>query len=578
MPYELIYRIEGRTVRYPLVKDEVIIGRSSESDLLIEHRSVSRRHARLFRDGTEWKVVDLGSRNGTRINDLGHADKPLRHGDRIHLCEIPLVFVDASVPAPPEALGAAEPPIGPDSLGQTVCRSAVDFAALAVAQSTVEPARGLDPLERLRRLLAIVTQTSEAILASGTVDETFRRILDLVFEHLPVQRGSIMLWDEPRGLLVTRCARDDALPRGAPSEVRVPRTIVDRVLRERVALVTMDAQLDSRFAAGASIIALGTRSAMAAPLWRGKHVEGLIYVDTAREARAFDDFDLDLLSALGNHLAVAIERARLQELALEKERLESELAVAHEIQVGTLPRAMPGIPGYDLAGLCQPAAETGGDTFDLIPLEDGRLLLLVGDATGHGVGPALCATQVRAMLRIASRLGACLDDAFRHINDQLAQDLADNRYVTAFLGLLDGLRHEVQYHSGGQGPIMIYRAETKDFEWRAATTVPLGFFVRAKLDQAETITLGPGDLLGLITDGVFESENPASEMFGIARVEELVRRNHESPMSRLAEALLEETRRFAGGRAQNDDITIVLLRRLPERESQGRPIREVGGQ
>jgi phosphoserine phosphatase len=293
----------------------------------------------------------------------------------------------------------------------------------------------------------------------------------------------------------------------------------------------------------------------------------LIYIDSTRQVRAFDDFDLDLLSALGNHLAVAIERSRLQESALEKERLEGELAVAHDIQVGTLPSTMPEIPSYDLAGLCRPAAETGGDTFDLIPLEDGRLVLLVGDATGHGVGPALCATQVRAMLRIAWRLGASLDDAFRHINDQLAQDLADNRYVTAFLGLLDGLRHEVQYHSGGQGPIMIYRAGTRSFEWRSATTLPLGFFVKARLDEAETITLGPGDLLGLLTDGIFECENLASEMFGIARVEELIRENHERPMSHLAGALLQEARRFAGGRPQNDDITIVLLRRLTEPRS-----------
>ena len=565
MPYELIYRVGGRTVRYPLVKDEVILGRSSESDLPIEHPSVSRQHARLFRDGAEWRIVDLGSRNGTRINDLGHADKPLRHGDRIYLCEIPLVFVDASAPAPPEAGAAVEPPGGPDSLRQTLSRSAVDFAALAAAQAAVEPAGGLDPLERLRRLLAVVTETSETILASGTVDETFRRILDLVFEHLPVQRGAILLREEPAGPLVARCARDDTSSSGFASEIRVPRTIADRVLQEKVALVTMDAQADSRFATGESVATLGTRSAMAAPLWRGEEVEGLIYVDTVRQARAFDDFDLDLLSALGNHLAVAIERARLQVLALEEERLAGELAVAREIQSGTLPKAMPEIAGYDVAGLNQPATETGGDTFDLIPLEDERLMLLVGDATGHGVGPALCATQVRAMLRVASRLGAGLDDAFRHINDQLTQDLADNRFVTAFLGLLDGRRHEVKYHSGGQGPIMIYRAEAGSFEWRSATTVPLGFFVHTVLGEAETISLGPGDLLGLITDGVFECESPAAEMFGIARVEELVRMHHEGPMSRLAEALLEEARKFAGARPPSDDITIVLLRRLAER-------------
>ena len=137
--------------------------------------------------------------------------------------------------------------------------------------------------------------------------------------------------------------------------------------------------------------------------------------------------------------------------------------------------------------------------------------------------------------------------------------------MTAFLGLLDAERHEVRYHAGGQGPIMIFRAETGSFEWRAATTVPLGYMAGLPLGDAETVLLGPGDILGLITDGVFECESPAAEMFGIARVEELVRMHHESPMARLAEALLEETRMFAGARPPSDDITIVLLRRLTER-------------
>ena len=140
------------------------------------------------------------------------------------------------------------------------------------------------------------------------------------------------------------------------------------------------------------------------------------------------------------------------------EKLRQEIAVAREIQIGTLPKAPPEIPGYDLAGVFLPTDDTGGDTYDFVPTTDGRLLILMGDATGHGIGPALSATQVRAMLRVAQRLGADLDDTFRHINDQLVADLPEDRFVTAFLGQLDPAAHLLRYHSGGQGPLLHFHA------------------------------------------------------------------------------------------------------------------------
>src|SRR5206468_8987196 len=119
--------------------------------------------------------------------------------------------------------------------------------------------------------------------------------------------------------------------------------------------------------------------------------------------------------------AVALQRVRMTEERIVKERMERELGLAREIQMGLLPRAMPALPGYDLAGASLPAEQTGGDTFDIVPAGEERLVVLLGDATGHGIAPALSVTQVRSMLRIAVRLGASLDDAFRHINDQLTQ-------------------------------------------------------------------------------------------------------------------------------------------------------------
>ncbi|HXV77841.1 MAG TPA: PP2C family protein-serine/threonine phosphatase, partial [Candidatus Polarisedimenticolaceae bacterium] len=288
---------------------------------------------------------------------------------------------------------------------------------------------------------------------------------------------------------------------------------------------------------------------------------GLICLDSSLE-RAFREFDADLVSALGHHLAIAMERARLQALAIEKERLDRELAVARAIQVATLPSVVPAIPGYDLAGLSRPAEATGGDTYDLVPAgDDRRLILLLGDATGHGIGPALSVTQVRSMLRVAMRLEADLDSAFRHINDQLSEDLDDARFVTAFIGMLDAVEHEVRYHSGGQGPIMHYHRKTERFDWHKATTTPMGFLPITEPPEACTIRLGPGDILGLMTDGVFETESERGEMFGTTRVEALVRSHADKPADAIASAILEAIDDFAGATPQADDITIVLVHR-----------------
>jgi len=559
MALRILYKSGGSDAGIPLDRPLLSIGRAAECDLSLRHGSVSRRHAEIRQERGGWWVTDLGSTNGTRLNGTESLRRALRHGDVIQVGEIELSVVDDDAPSASVILSTAPP----TSMGQTVFRSTVDFANLVRPQTPTGP--GAQPrAEDLARLVPILSESSQAILAGGSLDEIFGRILGVIFERLPVDRGFIMLLDETTNELVPRAARSRNAQ--APGSLQFSRTIAEKVMREKVAVLTRDAQTDDRFAAGMSLVGLGIRSAMAAPLWNGDAVSGLICLDTTNQAQAFGAFDLDLLSALGHHLAVAVEQSRLNQLALEKERLDRELAVARQIQMGTLPKRVPVVPGYDLAGMSRPAEETGGDTYDLIPLPDGRVMLLLADATGHGVGPALSATQVRSMLRVAMRLGATLDDTFRHINDQLEADSADNRLVSAFLGVLDSGDHHVRYHSGGHGPILHYHAATGNCDRHSATTVPMGSFPVRRLKPPQDLPLEPGDILALITDGVFEAANPAEEMFGVPRTEEILRDKHNRPMAEVARALLASVDTHAPGR-QADDITIVLVRRLPAAES-----------
>jgi adenylate cyclase len=318
----IVFELDGREVTHDLAGDRATIGRHASNDVVIDHPWISRRHAELYRDGDRWRVKDLGSLNGTQINQSGHTSAPLADGDRVFLYKFPVTFrVDgpegddafSRVSLTPTAGGQA------DTRLHTVVQDAVDFSALAARQQDVR---------RFQRLLRIVTRASAGIVAGASSEDTFRNVLDLVFEHLPVERGLIMVWDPARKKLDPRCVKERGGGGGSPSTIRFSSTIAEQVMREKVAVLTADAQADERFEKGESIAELGIRSAVAAPLWNGDKVEGLIYVDTTRR-EAFDRFDLDLLSALGNHVAVALEQSRLQSSLMQQRLMRRKLERYH---------------------------------------------------------------------------------------------------------------------------------------------------------------------------------------------------------------------------------------------------------
>ena len=245
------------------------------------------------------------------------------------------------------------------------------------------------------------------------------------------------------------------------------------------------------------------------------------------------------------------------------EQLEREIAIAREIQLASLPSSMPAIDGYDGAGLFRPAGLAGGDLFDFVRLPDARLLLLLGDATGHGLGPALSATQVTAMVRVALRLGATLDQTFRHVNDQLVEDLPADRFVTAFLGLLDPHAHSVHYHSAGQGPLLHYRAASRRGGLARSQHLPTRRNAAAGRRRSPVDRARAGRPACVDLGRSVRVSGAGGESFGETRVADLLRARHAAPMQDLADELLTCARDWAAGTPQADDVTILLLRRLP---------------
>ena len=278
----------------------------------------------------------------------------------------------------------------------------------------------------------------------------------------------------------------------------------------------------------------------------------------------FDDGDEALATVLAAQCAVALQRVRMLEALFEGGRMRQELEIAREVQLGTLPAAMPMVPGYDVSGMFRPADLTGGDTFDLQPVGE-ELLVVLGDATGHGMGPALTVAQMQAMLRMAFRLGADLDTAFTQMNNLLADILPADRFITAFIGLLDPRTHRLRFHSGGHGPVLVFRAATGNMDAYAPTSFPVGAMPIKSQRAAATLELGPGDILALVSDGVLEYRNPEGEEYGDPRVHQVLREHQGKTMAELTGVLLASVRSFARGAPQEDDVTAVLIRRETER-------------
>ena len=407
------------------------------------------------------------------------------------------------------------------------------------------------------RDLETILGVTSALAAPFDLMTMLAEVVSAAKQVLHADRGSVWLYDPAADELVLEVAtgiRPVRVPAGAG--------LVGACARNRQIINVPDCYADPRFDPGVDKSSgYRTRCMLTLPLVDHKDVlVGVMQVLNKGGGGVFDDHDEALATALAAQCAVALQRVRMTEAVIEGEKMRQELEMARVVQMSTLPASMPALPGYDVYGTFKPAELTGGDTFDLAALDQG-LLVVLGDATGHGIAPALSVTQMQAMLRMAFRLGANLDTAFREVNNQLADTLASDRFITAFVGMLDANAHLLRFHSGGQGPILHFQAALGTCARYKPTSFPLGAMRLSALRPVVTLQMQPGDILLLLSDGIYEYHNAAGEQFGEARVEEIVRSHHGASMARLSATLLDAIQAFAAGAPQDDDITVVLVKR-----------------
>jgi adenylate cyclase len=312
---ELVYD-DGDTTRRVTLRNGLTLGRSSENDIVLRDFSVSRRHARIEESDGVFKIHDLGSTNGVKVNDTFVSVGNLGPGDLITIGNFELELQESLV----ESSGLSS---------ATYLRPLTEFnndyglegePSGAVAPTSDDGSRG--------RVFEILAQVAKTLIQAEDLAPVLDKVMDLVFIHLMVDRGFIVLFDdegEPR-LELYRATEPEG---GEATEVPISRTILDLVVGQKVAVLTHDAQADHRFEAGQSIRIHQIRSAMCAPLWHRERVIGVIYVDSPLHVGSFSTSDLDLLTALANYSAVAIERARLNERIRAEQAARDRLVRYH---------------------------------------------------------------------------------------------------------------------------------------------------------------------------------------------------------------------------------------------------------
>jgi phosphoserine phosphatase len=277
---------------------------------------------------------------------------------------------------------------------------------------------------------------------------------------------------------------------------------------------------------------------------------------------AFSETDLAMLQLLADQAGVAVQRYRLQQAAMESLSLRREMELARGVQQAMIPRAKPDVPGIDAFGWTRPASINGGDVFDLWKTPDGRLGVLVADASGHGIGPAMVACQVRTLVRSLSEAEGTAADPLRLlslVNARLCEDLPVGHFVTTFIGFIgsDGV---MSWCSGGQGPVLIRDAGGEPVRILEATLPPLGIVPVLPGERPADLTFEAGGSLVVASDGITESFNAAGDMFGELRLAKMIEAHAGRPEDALT-SVRSAVWQWQGKEEPQDDQTVVMVMR-----------------
>ncbi|MCE9604028.1 MAG: SpoIIE family protein phosphatase [Planctomycetia bacterium] len=547
---------------FQLSGERMILGRHPECDIVLDVGAVSRQHAVVVRQNNEFFVEDLKSRNGTFVNgEVVSGRQRLQENDRVKVCDIIFAFHQGT-PVGGKELAPPIIPLDDSSRATFVDDTSEKTAGTIMSSFDVQSNKSgfqisVNPELKLQALLEITRNLATSI----DLNIVLGKVIDSLFKiFIQADRGFVVLRDPATGTLVPRAVK---YRRGDDAEsIRISRTIVNQVMTSCEAILSADAAGDTRFDGSQSIADFRIRSMMCAPLidTSGKAL-GVIQIDTLDQRSRFQSGDLDVLAGVAYQAAFAIENAQLHTDALRQQAFERDLDLAHKVQQGFLPATPPQISSYEFFDFYEAANQIGGDYFDYVPLQGGRIAVVIGDVAGKGMPAALLMAKLSADVRYSLASSTSPADAVNRLNAGFARSDWQDRFVTFVSVTLDPVRHEVTVvNAGHMSPYLRHADGRVEMIGENEKGLPLGVVPDAEFEAA-TVPLLPGDVLTLYTDGINEAMNSDNLLYGFERLEvQLNKAGRGSAV--LGKAILEDVNLFVGKRAQSDDRCLICFGRV----------------
>lgn len=546
-----------------LSEDKLVIGRHPTSNIILDNHAVSRRHARISRSNGLYFIEDLRSRNGTWLNgERLQIKTPLRDDDEIKVCDFLFRFMTST------PVGAATtrahhstattrelPAISEDHRPELFdsspepILSSVDLTSIRSSRLTIKPE------VKLRALLEIIDSVRNKL----HLDDLLPAVIGELMKIFPqAERGIFLLPDEETNFHVRSVVWRHEERRTEP---RISQTLLQEVLKRKQAILSEDAESDSRFSGSESLHDLRIRSMMCVPLMnRDSVVLGIVLLESRDIQARFTEEDLELLASTASIVGLSVENAALHEETLNKRDLERELEFATQVQIGFLPTERPKIPCYEFVDYYEPAHSVGGDIFDYIEFKDGRWAIVVGDVAGKGVPAALLMARVYSLIRGQITDNRTAAESLTALNLAVSNSGLGHSFVTMVLLILDPLHHTLEWANAGHVPPLL---RANDGIVEELSIVDPDFPLGVKPDQAyhnRTRRLRDGELIMLVTDGVTETMDSNRQLFGTERIKNYLAVSHDRPHE-LMEGLIEEVEEYRGPQSQRDDMCIIAFQR-----------------
>jgi phosphoserine phosphatase RsbU/P len=406
------------------------------------------------------------------------------------------------------------------------------------------------------RSLQILLDTIAAVTANIDLDSVLRDIVDRSLQVTRAERAILLLGDAADNLTV-RVAQDRE-GRSLAGDLQWSKSLVRRCVEESVAVRSVVQSDQEALELGQSVYDLKLRAVMCAPLRARNHTVGVIYVDSRAVRREFSARDLALFGAISAQLAISVENARLHADSLDKVRLQKDVEIARRIQQHLLPPVPRDVEGLVVALRYVAAEQASGDTYDMVPLRDGRFAVLIGDVTGHGVGAALLTHAVQAALRSYLELIDDLATIITRINTRLVAGVETGNFMSLLLAVVDPRTRTMQYVNAGHPGLVLCRADGVTVLEK--TGMVLGVVGDQVYRESPPIPLASGDLLFLHTDGVDEAMGKDREVFGAQRLHAALARARPESAEGVLDSVGRALAQHVGERPFEDDYTMIAVK------------------